>query len=45
MLDAGVEVVVLEEGPDDRTLGAEAEEVVHLEELVEGKTRSLLEQA
>jgi hypothetical protein len=30
MLDAGVEVGVLGEGPDNRSLGVEAEEVVHL---------------
>jgi hypothetical protein len=30
MLDVGVEVGVLGEGPDNRSLGAEAEEVVRL---------------
>jgi hypothetical protein len=30
MLDAGVEVSVVGEGPDYRSLGAEAEEVVRL---------------
>jgi hypothetical protein len=30
MLDAGVEAGVLREGPDDRILGVEAEEVVRL---------------